>query len=84
MAVGGTRGEIHSWMPIETLSKFYVFGRSINEETIKQTDTTELNTKLSELVNEALSEIHMGSYVDRMTDLISRKYLRDMAIDRNS
>ena len=38
----------------------------------------------SGLVNEALSEIHMGSYVDRMTDLISRKYLRDMAIDRNS
>ena len=84
MAVGGTRGEIHSWMPIETLSKFYVFGRSINEETTKQTDNSELNKKLSGLVNEALSEIHMGSYVDRMTDLISRKYLRDMAIDRNS
>jgi len=84
MAVGGTRGEIHSWMPIETLSKFYIFGRSINEETIKQTDDTELTTKLNGLVNEALSEIHMSSYVDRMTDLISRKYLRDMALDRNS
>ncbi len=60
------------------------FGRSINEETTKQTDNTELSTKLSGLVNEALSEIHMASYVDRMTDLISRKYLRDMAIDRNS
>ena len=75
IAVGGTRGEILSWLPIEILSKFYLFGRSINEQTDNNEGSAELKTKLNELVSEALLEIHMGAYVNRMSDLISRKYL---------
>ena len=84
IAVGGTRGEILSWLPIETLSKFYLFGRSINEQTDNNEGSAELKTKLNELVSEALLEIHMGAYVNRMSDLISRKYLRDLSNDEGA
>ena len=53
IAVGGTRGEILSWLPIEILSKFYLFGRSINEQTDNNEGSAELKTKLNELVSEA-------------------------------
>ena len=84
IAVGGTRGEILSWLPIEILSKFYVFGRSINEQTDNNEGSAELKTKLNELVSEALLEIHMGAYVNRMSDLISRKYLRGLSNDEGA
>jgi len=29
MAVGGTQGEVLSWLPVEALSKFYAFGRNL-------------------------------------------------------
>ena len=84
IAVGGTRGEILSWLPIEILSKFYLFGRSINEQTDNNEGSAELKTKLNELVSEALMEIHMGAYVNRMSDLISRKYLRGLSNDEGA
>ena len=84
IAVGGTRGEILSWLPIEILSKFYLFGRSINEQTDNDEGSAELKTKLNELVSEALLEIHMGAYVNRMSDLISRKYLRGLSNDEGA
>ena len=84
IAVGGTRGEILSWLPIEILSKFYLFGRSINEQTDNNEGSAELKTKLNELVSEALLEIHMGAYVNRMSDLISRKYLRGLSNDEGA
>ena len=84
IAVGGTRGEILSWLPIEILSKFYLFGRSINEQTNNNEGSAELKTKLNELVSEALLEIHMGAYVNRMSDLISRKYLRGLSNDEGA
>ena len=84
IAVGGTRGEILSWLPIEILSKFYLFGRSINEQTDNNEGSAELTTKLNELVSEALLEIHMGAYVNRMSDLISRKYLRGLSNDEGA
>ena len=84
IAVGGTRGEILSWLPIEILSKFYLFGRSINEQTDNNEGSVELKTKLNELVSEALLEIHMGAYVNRMSDLISRKYLRGLSNDEGA
>ncbi|SVB75093.1 uncharacterized protein METZ01_LOCUS227947 [marine metagenome] len=84
IAVGGTRGEILSWLPIEILSKFYLFGRSMNEQTDDNEGSAELKTKLNELVSEALLEIHMGAYVNRMSDLISRKYLRGLSNDEGA
>ena len=84
IAVGGTRGEILSWLPIEILSKFYLFGRSINEQTDNNEGSAELKTKLNELVSEALLEIHMGAYVNRMSDLISRKYLGGLSNDEGA
>jgi len=79
IAVGGTRGEILSWLPMETLSKFYLFGRGINEQTDDGEDGVELKVKLNELVSDALLQIDMGSYVSRMSDLISLKYLQDLS-----
>ena len=79
MAVGGTRGEILSWLPMDILSKFYLFGRSINEQPEEGENLADQNAKLKELVGEALSEIDMASYINRMSDLISRKYLQTLS-----
>ena len=79
IAVGGTRGEILSWLPMEILSKFYLFGRGINDQSEESEDGSEQETKLNELVSEALLEIGMGSYVNRISDLISRKYLQALS-----
>jgi len=79
IAVGGTRGEILSWLPMGILSKFYLFGRSINEQTDDGEDLAEQKAKLKDLVAEALSDIDMASYVNRMSDLISRKYLQNLS-----
>ena len=80
IAVGGTRGEIISWLPMEVLSKFYVFGRGIDKISDDgNDDVLELESKLKDLVADALSQLNMDAYTDRMSDLISRKYLRDLS-----
>ena len=80
IAVGGTRGEIISWLPMEVLSKFYVFGRGIDKISDDgNDDVLELESKLKELVADALSQLNMDAYTERMSDLISRKYLRDLS-----
>ena len=79
MAVGGTRGEIVSWLPMSILSKFYTLGRGINEQADDGEVLAEQKIKLNDLVTEALSEIDMASYVNRMSDLISRKYLQTLS-----
>ena len=79
IAVGGTRGEIISWLPMEVLSKFYVFGRGIEKISDDgNDDVPELELKLKDLVEDALSQLNMDAYAERMSDLISRKYLRDL------
>lgn len=80
IAVGGTRGEIISWLPMEVLSKFYVFGRGIEKISDDgNDDVPELELKLKDLVEDALSQLNMDAYAERMSDLISRKYLRDLS-----
>ena len=80
IAVGGTRGEIISWLPMEVLSKFYVFGRGIDKISDDgNDDVLELESKLKDLVVDALSQLNMDAYAERMSDLISRKYLRDLS-----
>ena len=80
IAVGGTRGEIISWLPMEVLSKFYVFGRGIDKISDDgNDDVLELESKLKALVADALSQLNMDAYAERMSDLISRKYLRDLS-----
>ena len=80
IAVGGTRGEIISWLPMEVLSKFYVFGRGIDKISDEgNDDVLELESKLKDLVADALSQLNMDAYTERMSDLISRKYLRDLS-----
>ena len=80
IAVGGTRGEIISWLPMEVLSKFYVFGRGIDKISDDgNDDVLELESKLKDLVADALSQLNMDAYTERMSDLISRKYLRDLS-----
>ena len=80
IAVGGTRGEIISWLPMEGLSKFYVFGRGIEKISDDgNDDVPELELKLKDLVEDALSQLNMDAYAERMSDLISRKYLRDLS-----
>ena len=80
IAVGGTRGEIISWLPMEVLSKFYVFGRGIEKISDDgNDDVPELESRLKDLVEDALSQLNMNAYAERMSDLISRKYLRDLS-----
>ena len=42
MAVGGTRGEIISWLPLEVLRKFYQFGSNLRQEDVDEEEKKEL------------------------------------------
>ena len=75
MAVGGTRGEVMSWLPQEVLAKLYSFGRGLNYDQPSEQEKVELVRQLSLLVMEVLSKINMENHADRMTDLITKKYL---------
>lgn len=78
MAVGGTRGEIVSWLPVDTLSKFYVFGRGIADSLEVGGDFVELKETLNGLVQGALLELDMRPYSSRVSEIITRKYLSDL------
>ena len=75
MAVGGTRGDVNSWLPLETLSKFYSFGKSLNIAMETDDEVGEAKDKLGQLLREALENLNMQSYSDRMSDLIAKKYI---------
>ena len=75
MAVGGTRGDINSWLPVEILSKFYVFGKGLNTTIETDDEVTEATEQLGQLLRDALESLNMQSYGDRMTDLIAKKYI---------
>ena len=75
MAVGGTRGDVNSWLPLETLSKFYSFGKSLKTTMESDDEVTEATEKLGQLLREALENLNMQSYSDRMADLIAKKYI---------
>ena len=75
MAVGGTRGDVNSWLPSETLSKFYSFGKSLNTAMETDDEVGEAKDKLGQLLREALENLNMQSYSDRMSDLIAKKYI---------
>ena len=75
MAVGGTRGDVNSWLPLETLSKFYSFGKSLNTAMETDYEVGEAKDKLGQLLREALENLNMQSYTDRMADLIAKKYI---------
>lgn len=78
MAVGGTRGEITSWLPVDTLSKFYVFGRGIAASLEVEGHDVELKETLNGLVKGTLLELDMGPYSSRVSEIITRKYLSDL------
>lgn len=78
MAVGGTRGEITSWLPVDTLSKFYVFGRGIADSREGGSNEDELKATLNELVQGALSELDMRPYSSRVSEIITRKYVSEL------
>jgi len=75
MAVGGTRGEIISWLPVGVLTKFYKFGFDLRQENVEEEEKRELAEKLGVLVDEALTSVNMKEYGGRMSDLISGKYI---------
>ena len=75
MAVGGTRGEIISWLPLEMLRKFYQFGSNLRQENVEEEKKKELVEQLGVLVDEALTSVNMKDYGGRMSELISGKYL---------
>ena len=75
MAVGGTRGEIISWLPIEVLGNFYQFGSNLRQENVEEEERKELVEQLGVLVNEALMSLNMKDYGRRMSELISGKYI---------
>ena len=75
MAVGGTRGDIMSWLPIEVLAKFYQFGANLRRENVEEEEKGELAEQLGVLIDEALTTVNMKDYGGRMSDLISGKYI---------
>ena len=75
MAVGGTRGEIISWLPLEVLRKIYQFGSNLRQENVEEEERKELIEHLGVLVDEALTAVNMKDYGGRMTELISGKYI---------
>jgi hypothetical protein len=75
LSVGGTRGEIISWLPIEVLRKFYQFGSNLREENSGEEEKKELAKELRALVDEALMSVNMKDYSGRMSELISGKYI---------
>lgn len=75
MAVGGTRGEIFSWLPIEMLAKFYQFGRNLRQESVEEEEKKELTEQLHLLVSEVLTSVSMEDHGGRISELISGKYI---------
>jgi hypothetical protein len=75
MAVGGTRGEIISWLPLEVLRKFYQFGSNLRPENVEEEERKELVEQLGVLVDEVLISVNMKDYGGRMSELISGKYI---------
>lgn len=75
IAVGGTKGEIMSWLPIDIQSKFYALGRSLGELSNGSDDAEELKPRLSQLVHDVLAELDMQTYSPRVSEVISRKYI---------
>ena len=75
MAVGGTRGEIISWLPLGVLKKFYKFGSDLRQDNLGEGEKEELEEQLGMLVDEALISVNMKEYGGRMSDLISGKYI---------
>ena len=75
MAVGGTRGEIISWLPLEVLRKFYKFGSNLRQEDVDEEEKKELVEQLGVLVDDVLASISMKDYGGRMSELISGKYI---------
>ena len=77
MAVGGTRGEIMSWLPVAVLAKFYAFGRDLVGQSDQGDDAEELKASLNLLVSDFLAEIDMASYAPRVSEVIARKYINE-------
>jgi hypothetical protein len=75
MAVGGTRGEIISWLPLEVLRKFYQFGSNLRQENVEEEEKKELVEQLGVLVDDVLASVNMKDYSGRMSELISGKYV---------
>jgi len=75
VAVGGTRGEIISWLPLGVLSEFYKFGSDLRQQNMEKEEKKELEERLGVLVDEALTSVNMKEYGGRMSDLISGKYI---------
>ena len=77
MAVGGTEGEILSWLPVEALSKFYAFGRDLAVQADHSDGAEDLKTSLNQLVRGVLAEIDMDTYSSRVSEVITRKYISE-------
>ena len=75
MAVGGTRGEVLSWLPIGMLGNFYQFGRNLRQDEHDEEEKKELSEQLQVLVSEVLASVNMQDYSARMSELISGKYI---------
>jgi len=77
MAVGGTQGEILSWLPVEALSKFYAFGRDLAGQPDHSDGVEELKASLNQLVRGVLAEMDMDSYSSRVSEVMTRKYISE-------
>ena len=75
MAVGGTRGEMLSWLPIESLGDFYQFGRNLRQDGYEDEEKTALEEQLQGLIADVLISLHMEDFSVRMSGVISDKFI---------
>ena len=75
MAVGGTRGEMLSWLPIESLGDFYQFGRNLRQDGYEDEEKTALEEQLQGLIADVLTSLHMEDFSMRMSGVISDKFI---------
>ena len=56
-AVGGLRGEVHSWLPQSYVQRFYRIGA--HSVTVPEEDLAELRAEVRGLIEEILNRLHM-------------------------
>lgn len=68
-AVGGLRGEVHSWLPASYVQRFYRIGAQ--SVTVPEAELPELRAEVRGLVNEILNRLHMTEQGRGISQLVT-------------
>jgi len=68
-AVGGLRGEVHSWLPQSYVQRFYRIGA--HSVTVPEEDLAELRSEVRGLIKEILNRLHMEEQGQGIAQLVT-------------